>query len=454
MLSGSTLVQMIPYPALQIASFPSVSLLLITLGIVGLWRWGLWLFRTVVAILFYDPVEDDLPEDLDVSVVIPVYQEDVEAFTEALQSYAQTDPAEIVAVIDSSDTACIDAFERFAAENDNANLIVTDVPGKRAALRRGAREASGDILALVDSDVRWRPDTKREFLKPFADPDVGGVAPKQVVAEQQTLAQRLYEAAQRVRFATDMPALSVTAKALSVISGRTAVYRREAVIHVLENIETETFRKQTVISGEDKFITRGVHEAGWNTRYQSTSVIDIGSARSIGTLFWQTVRWRRNSIRSDLRSLSSWWVYDRPTLAYFMADRFVSPFAALLAPLYLVKLLLGGFGVIPVDPGVDVWLLTGLVVVWWLISRSVKLFPYLRARKRVDMVPPYILWTFAMIPVQIFGMLTATVQGWLTRGEDSRYSVPTKRNRRISALASLTVALVILVYVYVVTVVA
>jgi hypothetical protein len=89
-----------------------------------------------------------------------------------------------------------------------------------------------------------------------------------------------------------------------------------------------------------------------------------------------------------------------------------------------------------------------LVIVWWLVSRSVKLNPYLLATKRFDLVPPYILWTFAMIPVQIFGLLTATVQGWMTRGEDTRYSIPAKRNRRITFLAVATVALLIVIYAY------
>lgn len=430
----------------------SLPLVLVTLGIVGIWRWGLWLARSLAGWLLYEPVDED-PPDLEVSVLVPVYQEDPEGFADALASWARNDPTEIIAVIDESDEACIEVFEEFAAENDAARLVVTDVPGKRAALRRGIREATRDVVALVDSDVRWRRRTKREFLRPFADPDVGGVAPRQIVIEQETLAQRLYEATQRVRFATDMPALSALAGKLSVVSGRTAVYRREAVLDAVENIERETFRHQMVISGEDKFLTRSVNAAGWETRYQSTSVVDIGSARSLSTLFRQVIRWRRNSIRSDLRSLGSRWAYDRPALAYFMADRFVAPFAALLAPVYMLKLLLAGAGVVPAPlTPVGPWLLAGLLLVWWLVSRAIKLNPYLRRYGRFDVVPPYVGWTFAMIPVQLYGMATATNQGWLTRGEDGRYGLPTRYNRTIGRLGIGFVALVLVVYVAVVVV--
>lgn len=407
------------------------------LALVGIWRWGVWTIKVGFAAL-YSPYTESVPDHWTVSVVVPVYRADPDDFMEAAETWLSNDPDELIAVIDEGDTEIIERFRSLADEHDHVSCLVTPKPGKRPALRDGVSIAEGDFIALVDDDVQWRADTKKEFLRPFALTGVGAVAPKQVVQNQSALTQRLYEVQMRLQFAIDYPALSVTSKSLSCVSGRTAVYRREALLPVIDELTQERFLGKEVISGDDKFLTRAVQADGWEAVYQSTSVIDIGAVPIPGEFLSQTLRWTRNTIRSDIKAMFEGWVFRRPVLAYYNVDRFISAFAILLAPLYFTLTVRQGL-----------YFIGGGILLWWSLSRSVKMYPYLREYpKRVTLVPLYTIGSFVMSPVYLYALFSANTQGWLTRGDDSRFGFHNLRRRLVTASSLFLVALTIGGYVY------
>ena len=143
------------------------------LGVLGLVRWSFWLVRRIPAVL-YRPVPDGAR--LPISVVVPVYQEDPVVLAAAIESWLDNHVSEVILVIDESDRVCQEVASRYAV-----TVIITDVPGKRDALRRGWNHARTELVALVDSDTIWAPDVAVEVSKPFADPQIGGVGTRQSV---------------------------------------------------------------------------------------------------------------------------------------------------------------------------------------------------------------------------------------------------------------------------------
>jgi len=407
------------------------------LALVGVWRWGTWLVKVLLAQL-YDPFEGPVP-DLSVSVVVPVYRADPDEFMDTAQTWLANDPHELIAVIDHGDEEIIERFQSLADEHSNVTCEVTTTPGKRPALQDGVELASGDIIALVDDDVRWRENTLTEFLKPFTDTDIGAVSPKQVVQDQSYLSQKLYEVQMRLQFAIDYPALSVVSRSSACISGRTAVYRREALCPVIDDLTKETFLGKEVISGDDKFLTRAVQANEWDVVYQSTSVIDIGAVPLPGQFLSQTVRWTRNTIRSDIKAMFEGWVFRRKALAYYNIDRFVSVFAILLAPVYFALAVSRA-----------TYAVAGAVLLWWGISRTVKMYPYLRNHARgITLVPVYTIGAFAMAPLYLYALFSANTQGWLTRGDDSRYGFNQLRQRLMTGLSVLLVVMTLGGYIFI-----
>lgn len=381
----------------------SIILFYLPLGILGLWRWGTWLLRKVIS-WFYRPTIGEYRAS--VSIVTPVYNEDPQVFTAALASWRANNPEEIIAVIDHADERSIQEFRKFSTEFPGARLIVTDKPGKRPALADGARAAKGEIIAFVDSDTLWSPTLLKDALPPLADPAVGGVATRQSVLEPKTLAQRIFDIQLDLRFHDDMMPAAVAGDAFTCISGRTALYRREAVLPLLDDMVNETFWGRQCIGGDDKRLTYLLEAAGWKARYQHNARVYTPGAPDMRTLFKQRTRWARNTWRADLRAMWDGWVWQHRFLSYILVDRIISNFTLLVSPAYFVISLIIGL-----------WIPAAVLFLWWLLSRSLRLMPNLAVhRDNLRLVPVYIGTNFAMAVVRTYALLTLNRQDWLTRG--------------------------------------
>ncbi|MDW0120244.1 MAG: glycosyltransferase, partial [Nitrososphaeraceae archaeon] len=276
--------------------------LIIPLGIIGIWRWTVWLIKKIVATL-YSPITpgstkaaSNATEQFTVSVIIPVYKEDKKIFKRSLESWWKNNPAEIIAIIDKSDLECVAEFKEFQQDKSNLKLIVTSKPGKRAALADGISESKGSILALTDSDTMWDSNFLENALRPFqVDPKIGGVTPKYHPIETRTIWQKMTDIFWDMRNYLDMPAQTAGGKALSCLSGKTALYRREILVPKMNFFLNENILGRKKESGEDKCFTRLVQQEGWKTYYQSSAVIYSSAAPGFDQFIRQRIRWARNS---------------------------------------------------------------------------------------------------------------------------------------------------------------
>lgn len=392
----------------SIAQYVSLIPFLIPIGIIGIWRWSVWLIRKIGG-LFYRMPKGAYSATL--AVITPVYNEDPEVFRQALSSWAENDPDEIIAVIDHSDGSSISVFKEFQGYFPDAELIVTNKPGKRPALADGIRASKSELVALVDSDTIWSPNIKRAILGPFSNLRVGGLALRQDVLKTDTLARRLFKIHLDIRYLFEFPFLGAVETALLCLSGRTAVYRREAVIDKLDRLVNEKFWGKKMISGDDKTLTHLVQAAGWETRFLRDVRVYTPGTRGISDYLKQQLRWTRNGLRSDFKALTSRWLWrDHKILALHMLDKFIQPITLILSPIYFAAALYFGF------PEV-----AAVIVAWWIVSRAVKLYPHLKEKPLdVFLLPVYILFSFVMAFVKIFALMTIDEQGWITRWDKRR----------------------------------
>ncbi|MBI2910301.1 MAG: glycosyltransferase [Chloroflexi bacterium] len=403
------------------------------LGVVGVWRWGTWLMRKVIS-WFYLP--DTRRFYATVSVVTPVYNEDPVAFRNVLQSWKANGPSEIIAVIDITDNNCIREFESFRGEFPGAKLIVTEKPGKRPALADGIRAASAELVALVDSDVLWDRDVIAQCTGPFIDPQVAGVGTRQNVLHPKTLTQKIFDIQLDLRFYDDMMPSAAVGSVFTCLSGRTAFYRREVILPLLDGLVNETFWGKRCIGGDDKRLTYLVEAAGWKCRYQHTARVYTGGARDWSTLFKQRTRWSRNSWRADLRALWQGWPWKHPFLSFILIDRIISNFTLLLSPVYFLVSLVFQF-----------WIPAAMLLVWWLFSRSMRIGPALvRRPDYVMLVPLYVVVNFTMAIVRIYGLLTLNRQDWLTRGVQRKPVNASLWLARIGTLAIIALLVTVVYY--------
>jgi hyaluronan synthase len=377
--------------------------LVIPLGVIGIWRWTVWLIKKIVA-SFYSPI---LPEsnhlnsrgtlDFAVSVIVPVYDEDPKIFRRSLESWWKNKPSEIITIIDKSDTGCMAEFKEFQQGKDNLKLIITSKPGKRPALVDGILQSNGEIVALTDSDTMWDANFLENALRPFqVDSKIGGVTPRYHPIERRTIWQKMTDIFWDSRNYLDMPAQTAGGKALSCVSGKTALYRRKILLPKINLFLNEFILGRKKESGEDKCFTRLVQQEGWKTYYQSSAIIHSSAAPEFDLFIRQRIRWARNSHNSDFQSLWNGWVWKCPYLAFSMIDRFVSVFTLLLGPIFFSIAILE-----------NQWGLAISILILWLVGRMIKIFPHLR-RNPADLflLPIYLGVSFLMALTRLYALVT------------------------------------------------
>jgi cellulose synthase/poly-beta-1,6-N-acetylglucosamine synthase-like glycosyltransferase len=371
----------------------------VPLGILGIFRWCFWLVRRIPAAL-YRPVSNDHRETM--SVVVPVYQEDPTMFALAIDSLLANGVEEVICVIDASDKVC----QQIAARYPSVTVLITDVPGKRDALRRGWEAASSELVALVDSDVIWAEDAAQYLMMPFADPTVGGVASRQNVYNPKGFLPRVNDMYLDYRYFDENASQTYLGRAIGCISGRTAVYRRSVLNAIADQFMSETFLGVPCLSGDDKCLTRLTLAGGYATVMQRTARVWSTFPSNPRIFVRQRTRWGRNTWRSDIATLFiERWGWRHPYLALTMLDKMVSSFTVLLGPCFMALAI-----------AQSRWRLVAALFAWWWISRAAKLLPHLvRRPSSFFLIPPFVLLTFFMALVKIYALLTIRRQRWLTR---------------------------------------
>jgi cellulose synthase/poly-beta-1,6-N-acetylglucosamine synthase-like glycosyltransferase len=117
----------------------------------------------------------------DVSLLVAAHNEAgviEEKIRNALALDYPPDRLEIVVVSDGSDDGTNEIVQRHA--NGRVRLLALERVGKPEALNAAVAASRGEILVFSDANSMYRPDAIRALVRPFADPDVGGVAGNQV----------------------------------------------------------------------------------------------------------------------------------------------------------------------------------------------------------------------------------------------------------------------------------
>jgi cellulose synthase/poly-beta-1,6-N-acetylglucosamine synthase-like glycosyltransferase len=415
-------------------------LIYLPLAAIGLWRWGVWLFKLVCA-QRYRPIHVGLPPYYStLSIITPVYNENPKVFATALNSWQSNRPNELIAVIDQTNKDCIDIFKEFSYNKPSAKLIITPKPGKRPALADGILKAKGTIVALVDSDTIWAPNIKEKLLAPFRDPEIGGVTMRNLPIERQSIWQKMTDIFWDNRNFYDLPSQTAMGRTLSCLSGRSALYRRDIIVPKLDEFLNEILLGKRKESGEDKCLTRLIQREGWKTYYQSNAEVYSSATTHFKTFWNQRLRWTRNSHNSDLASMLDGWVWKHPYLAFCMIDRFVSTFTLFLGPIY--------FGIAIY---LNHWFIAASILSWWILGRGIKIIPHLKRRpKDILVLPVYVAVNFSIALIKLYALVTITEQKWIREVKGTRENQKQsifKRTKDIVLTAEIIGSLILLAWI-------
>jgi len=375
------------------------------IAIAGVIVWSLWLYRVVLSRRARAIVSDF---SATTSVVVPSFHEDPDILLRCLHTWLSENPTEVIVVLDTAD---VDSYDRLVAVGDpRLRPVLFQHAGKRSALGAGIRLARGEILVLTDSDTSWTPGLLRNVQMPFADPEVGGVSTQQNVYQRATSVwRRVADWLVNLRYYDYVPAMG-RAGAVPCISGRTAVYRRDAVVPVLDDLENEFFLGKRCISGDDGRLTWLVLASGWRTVHQSSARALSMFPATFGAFVKQRVRWSRNSYRCYLTAMAKGWLWRVPFVTKItVLQILITPLTMGLSMFYLLfnRLDFTAVGI-------------AAAVGWLLLGRGIRGMSNLRRNPSDILLLPLVAVVVVLIalPIKSYAFVTMNKQGWLTRHAD------------------------------------
>jgi cellulose synthase/poly-beta-1,6-N-acetylglucosamine synthase-like glycosyltransferase/peptidoglycan/xylan/chitin deacetylase (PgdA/CDA1 family) len=222
-----------------------------------------------------------------VSVIVPAYNEK-ECIANTLNSLAQsTHPIEIIVVDDGSTDNTAEIAESLGLPN--VRVLRQQNAGKPGALNNGVRHARYDIVVMMDGDTVFEPDTVRQLVQPFADPEVGAVAGNAKVGNRNTVIGAWQHIEYVMGFNLDRRMYDVL-RCMPTIPGAIGAFRRDAVLQV-GGMSEDTL-------AEDTDITIAMHRAGWRVVYQEHARAWTEAPGSLKQLWSQRYRWSYGTMQA------------------------------------------------------------------------------------------------------------------------------------------------------------
>jgi cellulose synthase/poly-beta-1,6-N-acetylglucosamine synthase-like glycosyltransferase len=380
--------------------------LFLPIGVVGALSWSIWLVRKVLSAR-YRPVVNGFRTTT--SVVVPSFREDPAILELCLDTWLAQSPTEVIVVLDVEDE---EAFTRLTARtNPQLKVISFAHQGKRSALGVGIRAATGEILVLCDSDTSWRPGLLSAVQMPFIDPTVGAVGTRQSVLQpNSSIWRRVADWIIDLRYLDYVPATS-RAGAVVCVSGRTAAYRRAAVLPVLEHLEHEFFLGRRCIAGDDGRLTWLMLASGYKTVHQDNARALSMFPCTFRAFCKQRLRWSRNSYRCYLTAIWKGWLWQVPPVSQITVLQILfTPVTMFAAVFYVVASAFSDRG----------WQALSLSLAWVLVGRGIRSYSHLRRRPADLMILPLVALVIALValPIKAYALVTMNKQGWLTRNAD------------------------------------
>ncbi|GHB48400.1 hypothetical protein GCM10010377_44130 [Streptomyces viridiviolaceus] len=248
-------------------------------------------------------------DELHVSILVPVYNEDPGYLKLGLESFLrQTRLPNSVHIVDdgstSSDYAEVRAWWEQAARQAGVATSWQRVPngGKRHAQAHAVRVSSdADIYITCDSDSCFAPDAVAEVLAPFTRPRVQSVAGIVIATNNRAnLLARITDLWFTTTQLVDRSGQSAVG-AVMVNSGPLAAYRADVVRDNLGSYLNETFMGRPVMFSDDSLLTLYAQERGLTVQ-QPSAVVFTAMPEKWSHFSRMYLRWMRGStIRSVWR---------------------------------------------------------------------------------------------------------------------------------------------------------
>jgi cellulose synthase/poly-beta-1,6-N-acetylglucosamine synthase-like glycosyltransferase len=385
----------------------------------------------ILARLLRRRCEADVADDYQptVTVVTPMFNEG-EGIRRTIRSIlAQNYPADKLSVIVVDDCSTDDSFQHATdetRESPRATVLRNEVnQGKRCSINRAVRRSTSEIIVSVDSDVILDPDAVRNLVRRFTSPRIAAVGGRVDILNKQNWLTRM-QAVEYYFGYQFLKGLERAFRAVMCLSGCLTAYRRSVLLELEPILERRQILGVAIKYGEDRFLTRQIIKAGYQTTVTLDAVCRTSAPSTLYGYLAQQLRWRRSNIVDYVGGMSHVW-----RLHSVVAVHYYSIFALLLAyPVLLLQSLVTG----------TFWTLMTLHLVWaailGIIYRvQVRNLPRDQRVSAFDALPMGIVLPVSYAFMTILALLTLDSAKWETRGHAAPDLAPPESEEPVAAAA-------------------
>lgn len=350
---------------------------------------------------------DQLPS---VDVIVPCFNEDPRTLSECLASIADQEYAgrlRVYVVDDGSGNreAVGTVHETYARDPRFEIILLPENVGKRKAQIAAIRRSSGDLVLNVDSDTILASDVITKLIPKMRNPAVGAVMGQLTASNRSdSWLTRLIDMEYWLA-CNEERAAQARFGAVMCCCGPCAMYRRSALLLLLDQYESQFFRGKPSDFGEDRHLTILMLKAGFRTEYVPGAIAATVVPNRLGPYLRQQLRWARSTFRDTLLGLRL-----LPGLNSYLTLDVVGQN---LGPLLLALSVVTGLAHFALTGTAPWW--TGLMIVSMTMLRcSVVAFRARQFRFLAFSLHTFIN-IFLLLPLKAYALCTLSNSDWLSR---------------------------------------
>ncbi|MGF6969332.1 N-acetylglucosaminyltransferase [Paraburkholderia sp. WC7.3g] len=353
----------------------------------------------------------------DVDVIVPCFNEQPRTLSACLKSIANQDYAGKLRVYVVDDgSANLDAvrsvYDAHARDPRFNFITLPQNMGKRKAQIAAIRSSSGELVLNVDSDTTLAPDVVKKLVLTMRDATIGAAMGQLTASNRSdTWLTRLIDMEYWLA-CNEERAAQARFGAVMCCCGPCAMYRRSALLLLLDQYETQLFRGKPSDFGEDRHLTILMLTAGYRTEYVPDAIAATVVPDRLGAYLRQQLRWARSTYRDTLLSLRLLPCLDR----YLTLD----VIGLNLGSLFLALSLLGGLAQLALTATVPWW--TALIIASLAMIRCSVASVRARQIRFLGFTLHTPINLFLLLPLKVYALCTLSNSDWLSRGSAGNVS--------------------------------
>ncbi|ACL58909.1 chitooligosaccharide synthase NodC [Methylobacterium nodulans] len=345
-----------------------------------------------------------------VDVIVPCFNEDPCTLSACLASIAKQEyggKLRVYVVDDGSGNrdAVTPVHDSYAHDPRFNFILLRNNIGKRKAQIAAIRRSSGDLVLNIDSDTIAASDVVTKLALKMQNPSVGAAMGQLTASNRSdTWLTRLIDMEYWLA-CNEERAAQARFGAVMCCCGPCAMYRRSALLLLLDQYETQVFRGKPSDFGEDRHLTILMLKAGFRTEYVPDAIAATVVPDRLGSYLRQQLRWARSTYRDTLLALRL-----LPGLDPFLTLDVVGQN---LGSLFLALSLVTGLAQLALTATVPWW--TGLVIASMTTIRCSVAALRTRQFRFLGFSLHTPINAFLLLPLKTYALCTLSNSSWLSR---------------------------------------